>query len=286
MSAQATLRLGTRGSGLAVAQSGIVAAALQEAVGRPVELVIIRTRGDQIRDRPLSEVGGKGLFTKEIEEALLNGDVDLAVHSMKDLPTENPAGLVVAAVPERVDPRDALVGGTLETLREHARVGTGSERRARQLALLRPDLEIVGIRGNVDTRIGKVGSEVDAVVLAEAGLQRLGRTEVREILSIEQMLPSVGQGALAVQCRAESRALMSVLDHPPTAAVLRAERAFLTEIAGGCSVPAACHARLVDGELVVRGWYFEGTHRRATLKGPSADAARLGGEVARAVRGG
>ncbi|MEO0602593.1 MAG: hydroxymethylbilane synthase, partial [Myxococcota bacterium] len=183
------LRLGTRGSQLAVTQSGHVAEAVTLATGVEVELVIIKTKGDRVTDRPLQAVGGKGLFTKEIEDALLAGEVDFAVHSMKDMPTDNPEGLVICTVPERVDPRDALVGARLDDLPEGARVGTGSVRRALQLRDRRPDLQILGIRGNVDTRIAKQQSgEYDAIVLAMAGLTRLGRADdATEAIGIDAM---------------------------------------------------------------------------------------------------
>lgn len=249
-----SLRLGTRGSQLALTQSGIVATAIREATGVPVELVTIKTKGDRVTDRPLQEVGGKGLFTKEIEHALLEERVDFAVHSMKDMPTDNPAGLVIACVPERVDPRDALVGSRLSDLRKGAVVGTGSVRRALQLRAIRPDLQVRGIRGNVGTRIGKQqAGEYDAILLAMAGLARLRRTEVvDEALSVDTMIPAVGQGALAVQCRRGDRrveALLETIHHEPTAQCVTAERAFLSAVSGGCSAPAACHA-VFDGGLV------------------------------------
>jgi len=251
------LRLGTRGSQLATTQSGQVAQAITDATGVEVELVIIKTKGDQVTDRPLQSVGGKGLFTKEIEDALLAGEVDFAVHSMKDMPTENPEGLVICTVPERVDPRDALVGAGLDALPQGARVGTGSVRRALQLRARRPDLQILGIRGNVDTRIGKQqAGDYDAIVLAMAGLTRLGRAhDATEALAIGVMIPAVGQGALAVQCRrddAETQQILGRIHHDRSALCVDAERAFLEQVSGGCSAPAACHARFVDHTVVAR----------------------------------
>lgn len=248
------LRLGTRGSLLARTQSRQVADAITAATGRPVELVLIRTTGDRITDRPLTEVGGKGLFTKEIERALLELDVDFAVHSMKDMPTDNPRELTIASTPERVDPRDAVIGARLDALGEGAVVGTGSVRRALQLRAVRPDLDVRGIRGNVDTRIAKQRSGAyDAVVLAMAGLHRLGRTDVvSQALDVGTMIPAVGQGALAVQCRRDDREVMGLLEaihHEPTAQCVAAERAFLAAVSGGCSAPAACHA-VVDGSMI------------------------------------
>jgi len=247
-------RLGTRGSALARTQSGHVAQALTALTGVPVELVVIRTRGDAITDRPLPQVGGKGLFTKEIEDALLDGAVDLAVHSYKDLPSSSPPGLVVAGLPPREDPRDALVGATLAALPEGAVVGTGSARRRLQLLAARPDLDVVDVRGNVDTRVRKVrDGGLHAVVLAAAGLARLGRAhDVDEALPVETMVPAVAQGVLAVQAREDDdvlRAALARLTDPDTAVCVALERAFLATLGGGCSVPAACHA-WIDGDAV------------------------------------
>lgn len=252
------LRLGTRGSELARTQSGHVASAITAATGRAVDLVIITTKGDVVRDRPLRQVGGKGLFTKEIEDALIAGEVDLAVHSMKDMPTEGPPGLVIASIPEREDPRDALVGAQLEDLPSGAIVGTGSVRRAMQLRMLRPDLDVRGIRGNVETRIGRQREgHYAAVVLALAGMRRLGLQDAAsQVLSVEEMIPAVGQGALAVQCRDGDRDVMGVLEaihHEPTATCVQAERVFLEAVSGGCSAPAAAHAWWVDGRIVIDG---------------------------------
>lgn len=287
----APLRLATRGSLLARAQSQQVADAITAVTGRPVELVILSTRGDRVQDRPLAQVGGKGLFTKELEDALLAGTVDFAVHSMKDMPTDQPEGLGFAAVPKREDPRDVLVGSTLDALPHGAIVGTGSLRRGRQLLALRPDLEIRGIRGNVDTRIHKQRTgDYDAIVLAAAGLRRLGRIDDADaLLSTDDMLPAVGQGALALQVRLDRedvRSALAPVHHAETAAAITAERAFLRTISGGCSVPAACFAE-VDGDRIrVRGRYapeVDGAMRRADESGPVADAARLGEAVALAV---
>lgn len=289
-----TLRLGTRGSQLATTQSGIVADTVTRATGIPVELVIIKTRGDQVVDRPLAAVGGKGLFTKEIEEALLAGEVDFAVHSMKDMPTENPDGLVIGAIPERVDPRDVLVGARLEELPHGAVIGTGSVRRTLQLLALRPDLDIRGIRGNVDTRIEKQRrGEYAAVMLALAGLTRLGRAaDATHALSVDEMIPAVGQGALAVQCRRDDDEVLKILEqihHPETGLCVGAERAFLIEVQGGCSAPAACHARLIEGLVVADGvWALDDRSPlvRARLKADALHVHALGTELARRVKGG
>ncbi len=288
------LRLGTRGSQLAVTQSGHVAEALTLATGVEVELVIIKTKGDQVTDRPLQAVGGKGLFTKEIEDALLAGEVDLAVHSMKDMPTDNPEGLEISSVPERVDPRDALVGARLDELAPGARVGTGSVRRALQLRLRRPDLEILGIRGNVDTRIAKQQrGEYDAIVLAMAGLTRLGRAgDATEAIPVDAMIPAVGQGALAVQCRrgdVDTQRILEAIHHDATARCVEAERAFLTEVSGGCSAPAACHAFWVDGKVVARAvWATDetGEARHGELSADPLHVGAMGRELAQRLMNG
>ena len=286
------LRLGTRGSLLARTQSGHVATAITEATGVPVELVIIKTKGDRVTDRPLQAVGGKGLFTKEIEDALLAEDVDLAVHSMKDMPTDNPAGLVIAAVPERVDPRDVLVGARLDDLAAGAVVGTGSVRRALQLRAARPDLEIRGIRGNVDTRIAKQqAGEYDAIVLAAAGLERLGRTYViTETLAVDRCIPAVGQGALAVQARKNDRDTLKLLEaihHEQTGICIAAERAFLEEVSGGCSAPAAAHCWTDGDEIVALGVWAADEHSQAhrmQVRSDPLHAHPLGRDLARKLK--
>ena len=278
------LILGTRGSKLALAQSGHVATALEELHGIPVRLQVFKTRGDLITDRPLPEVGGKGLFTAELEEALREGVIHVAVHSLKDLPTEDAEGLVVAAHPPRVDPRDALVGKRLDELPQGAVVGTGSARRGVQLKALRPDLEIRGIRGNVDTRIAKMErGDYDAVVLACAGLERLGLGWT-QALSVEQCVPATGQGALGVQCAAEgpARPLIEALDDPETRLRVDLERAFLESLGGGCSIPAGCHAWLVGEELHAVAMLAdpEGNIYRAQAQGEAEDAQEMGGALA------
>jgi hydroxymethylbilane synthase len=288
------LKLGTRGSLLATTQSGLVAADLTRLTGVEVELVIVKTRGDAVQDRPLAQVGGKGLFTKELEDALLAGEIDFAVHSMKDMPSDMPEGLVIASVPPREDPRDALVGAALADLPPGAVVGTGSVRRALQLRATRPDLEVRGIRGNVDTRIDKQRrGEYAAIVLALAGLTRLGRAgDATAVLSVDEMVPAVGQGALAVQARGDDAATLRVLEavhHEDTGVCVAAERAFLAEISGGCSAPAACHARLVDGAVVVDGvWAASdaGPVKRATLRGDRLHVHAMGTELARRLKRG
>ncbi|MFF1924088.1 hydroxymethylbilane synthase [Streptomyces sp. NPDC058221] len=256
------LRLGTRRSRLAMAQSGLVAEAVREVTGRAVELVEITTYGDTSKEQ-LSQIGGTGVFVAALREALLRGEVDFAVHSLKDLPTAQPEGLVLAAVPAREDPRDGLVardGLTLDQLPSGSRIGTGSPRRMAQLnAYARSHglgIEAVPIRGNVDTRIGFVRSgELDAVVLAAAGLSRLGRTgEVTDFLSVDTVLPAPGQGALAIECAASSAELaaaLAELDDPYTRVAVTAERALLAALEAGCSAPVGALADLLaDGQAV------------------------------------
>jgi hydroxymethylbilane synthase len=225
-----------------------------------IDTVIITTRGERLLDQPLPLIGGKGVFTAEIEAALHAGEIDYAVHSLKDLPTDPTDGLTIGATPERADPADVLIsraGYTLATLPEGASVGTSSRRRAAQLLHLRPDLKLIDIRGNVDTRIGKAlaaDSPYDAILLAYAGVERLGRLEVvSQRLSLDQMLPAPGQGALAVQCRRDSCELLAPIQHPATAAAVSAERAFLAGLGGGCSLPIAAYAEIRDQTLHLRG---------------------------------
>lgn len=258
----APLRLGTRRSKLAMAQSGLVAETVREVTGRAVELVEITTYGDTSREH-LAQIGGTGVFVAALREALLRGEVDFAVHSLKDLPTGQPDDLVLAAVPQREDPRDALIardGLTFGQLPDGARVGTGSPRRMAQLNAYAHShglrIETVPIRGNVDTRIGFVrDGELDAVVLAAAGLSRLGRSgEVTEFLPVDTVLPAPGQGALAIECAASSAdlaAALAELDDPYTRAAVTAERALLAALEAGCSAPVGALADLlVDGQVV------------------------------------
>jgi hydroxymethylbilane synthase len=240
---QHTLIVGTRGSALALWQTKQVGQRLG-AIHPELDVVVktIQTRGDVVRDRALSQVGGKGLFVKEIEQALLAGEIDLAVHSLKDMPTEQPDSLALGAILERADPRDALVvrdgGDGLSGLASGARVGTSSLRRRAQLLAVRPDLEVLDLRGNVDTRLRKLGEgRYEAVVLAAAGLARLGHAEaITQFLPVETMLPAVGQGALCIEVRSDDKAtrgLISMLDHMPTRQATEAERAFLHRLEGG-----------------------------------------------------
>ncbi|MDH6182253.1 hydroxymethylbilane synthase [Microbacteriaceae bacterium SG_E_30_P1] len=246
------VRIGTRGSELARAQTGMIARELEKR-GAQTELVIIATEGDR-STAPLASLGGAGVFVAALREALLDGRVDVAVHSLKDLPTAPAPGLAIGAVPKRVDARDALCardGLTLETLPEGARVGTGSPRRVAQLRARRPDLEIVDLRGNVDTRLGTVASgELDAVVLAVAGLDRLGRLEVvTDFLDINPWPTAPGQGALAVEVRAGEEKLVAALDHKTSRVTAEAERRTLALLEAGCSAPVGAHAVIDDGLL-------------------------------------
>ena len=247
------LTIGSRGSQLALWQANWVKGRL-EALGEPCVIEIIKTTGDKITDVPLAKVGGKGIFTKEIEEALLDGRIDLAVHSLKDLPTELPPGLGIAAIPEREDPRDALAGCTLRGLPQGAKVGTSSLRRVAQLRALRPDLLMEPIRGNLDTRLRKLEEgQYGAIVLAAAGLKRLGLdSRISEILSPESMCPAVGQGALAVETRLDDGRAEQVcrgLDDAATRVAVTAERALLASLGGGCQVPIGAYAILASGQL-------------------------------------
>jgi len=285
------LVIATRGSQLALWQAQWVERKLS-ALGHNIRIEVIRTTGDKITDVPLAEVGAKGLFTKEIEEALLDGRADLAVHSLKDLPTELAAGLTLAAIPRREDARDAIVGTRLSLLLPGAKVGTSSLRRSAQLRKLRPDLEITSLRGNLDTRLRKLDAgKYHSIVLAAAGLTRLGwQDRITEILSPEVVCPAVGQGALAIETAVDSPGLEACrpLDHLPTRLAVTAERSLLAALGGGCQVPIGAHSTLdgdrlnlmavvvsPDGSDCVRG-------ERA---GAAADAERIGRELAESLLG-
>jgi hydroxymethylbilane synthase len=246
------LRIATRGSELALWQARHVATLL----GGGCELVVVETTGDQRLDQPIWELGGKGVFVKEVQRAVLDGRADLAVHSAKDLPSDTPDGLLLAAVPERGDARDALVGSTLAGLPEGATVATGSRRRQVQLAGLRPDLAFVGLRGNMATRLAKA-AEVDAIVVAAVALERLGLAHhLAETFGVDVLVPQVGQGALAVECRSNDRATLAALvaiEHGPSRAAVDAERAFLATLGGDCDLPAGAHATVDDGWLTLTG---------------------------------
>jgi hydroxymethylbilane synthase len=250
--ASRTLTIGSRGSQLALWQARYVAGRLQ-AQGASTRVEIIKTTGDHLQTASLVQAGGKGLFTKEIEEALLAGTIDLAIHSLKDLPTEMPPGLAIAAIPEREDPRDAMLGRKLEALGRGARVGTSSGRRAAQLRRLRPDLEVEAIRGNVDTRIRKLKEgQYEAIVLAVAGLRRLGlEGEIAEVFAPELICPAPGQGALAIETRDNDAAFVicTELDDEPSRQAVECERAVLAALGGGCQLPVGAFAQVRGEEI-------------------------------------
>jgi hydroxymethylbilane synthase len=252
-----------------------------------VELVLVATSGDQRQDVPVWEMGGQGVFVKEVQAAVLDGRADVAVHSAKDLPSSTPAGLVLAAVPVRADPRDALVGARLDDLAPGAAIATGSVRRRAQLAWLRPDLTFVGLRGNVPTRVDRVPPG-GAVVVAAAALERLGLLDrAAEVLTVETMLPQVGQGAIAVECRAGDlavRAALEAIDAPEARVAVTAERAFLARLGGGCDRPLGAYARQPSpGGLHVEGLLASADGRvllRSSVSGPTTAAAELGAALA------
>ena len=298
MASATLLTLGTRGSPLALAQAHETRRRLAAAHGwdeARVVIAVIRTSGDMIQDRPLAEAGGKGLFTKEIDSALLEGRIDFAVHSAKDLPTALPDGVALAGFLPREDPRDALVStlaGSIAALPRGARLGAASLRRRAQALRLRPDLRVELLRGNVETRLKKAESgAIDATLLAMAGLNRLGLAHrARAALDIEAFLPAVGQGAIALAARrGDARTLeaLAAIGDVDTATALAAERAFLAELDGSCRTPIAGHARLEDGRLTLRGQVLreDGSESfEARVDGPPADAARLGAEAGRDLR--
>ena len=278
--------IGSRGSKLALWQAQHIGEQLK-ALGTETRIDIIKTSGDMIQDVPLAQAGGKGLFTKEIDEALLNGSIDLAVHSMKDVPTGLPAGLTIAAIPEREEPRDALIGGSLADLHDGSRIGTSSLRRQAQLLAYRQDLKIHVLRGNVDTRLRKLDEgQYDAIVLAAAGLRRLGwQDRIRELIPVEVMCPAVGQGALAIETRDDrgvAHELARKLDHADTRIAVTAERAMLEVLGGGCQVPVGGYAYLEKGVIHMRAIVAspDGTRVvRAELSG--VDPLRTGASIGR-----
>jgi len=292
------MRIGTRGSPLALAQAHAVRDRLAAAHGWPAEAIevrAIRTSGDLIQDRPLAEAGGKGLFTKEIEQALIDGAIDLAVHSAKDMPTILPGGLVLAACLEREDVRDAFISRKAKELRAlpaGSVVGTSSLRRQAQVRRLRPDLAVVNFRGNVETRLRKLDQGVaDATLLALAGLKRLGLARAATaILPVEEFLPAVGQGAIAIEARADDgriRDLLAPIDHADTTTALAAERAFLAVLDGSCRTPIAGHAAVTEYSVQFRGMILrpDGSEAHETAAGGSRDdAAAIGAETGRELK--
>lgn len=294
------LRIGTRASLLAVTQSTWVKNQIETAHPQTrVELVKITTKGDRILDVPLAKVGGKGLFVKEIEDALLAGEVDLAVHSMKDVPTELPDGLHIGIIPLRETAQDAFISvkyPTLAALPQGATIGTSSLRRKSQLAALRPDLHITDLRGNIDTRLRKLDESVfDAIILAGAGLNRLGMQErITVLLPPEQMLPAISQGSLGIELRRNDTELyagLQFLHHPDTALTVSAERAFLLRLEGGCQVPIGAHATLSGRTVTLTGLIasIDGCQLiKDTVTGPAEQAGKLGTTLAETLlaRGG
>ena len=300
MADKAPIRIGTRGSRLALWQAGSARDALVAAHGlapHAIEIVPIKTSGDKIRDRPLSEAGGKGLFSKEIEAALLAGEIDLAVHSAKDMETHLPDGLTIGACLPREDVRDALVARdapTFEALPQGARVGTASLRREALLRRVRPDLRIELLRGNVPTRVRKVESgELDATLLAAAGLKRIGlEGKITALLPPDKFPPACGQGAIAVECRANDariRELLAAIDHRDTSLALACERAFLAALDGSCKTPIAGYARIEAGMLLrFNGMILSEDGREsyeASASGDPADATGIGREAGLEIRG-
>ena len=284
------LKIGTRGSPLALYQAHETRRRLITAHGLAedeIEIIVITTTGDLVRDRPLAEIGGKGLFTKEIEEALFDGSIQLAVHSMKDMPARLPDGLIMAALLPREDPRDAFlspVAAHIDALAEGATVGSSSVRRAAQLKRLRPDLHVIPFRGNVETRLRKLADGVaQATFLACAGLNRLGLAhKITSIIPVEVMLPAVAQGCIGIEIREDNaamRQLLAPLDHQETATAIACERAFLAALDGSCRTPLAGLATLVDGQVRFRGQALtlDGAHCFETQRhGAPADAERMG----------
>jgi hydroxymethylbilane synthase len=296
-----SLRIGTRGSALALWQANHIKERLRQLHGIQAELIRIRTSGDRFQTASVAQIGAemgtKGVFIKELEDALLAGEVDLAVHSMKDVPTEIPAGLAFPALPSREDPRDCLIsqnGDTLANLPSGARIGTSSLRRQAQLRHYRADLDVIDLRGNVDTRMRKVAAgDFDAIILAVSGVTRLGaRDKVTEIIPSEIMLPAVGQGALGIETREEDEEtskLVEALNDAETQACVTAERALLHELEGGCQVPLGAWARLVKGELQLEACLLSPDGKeflRGEESGEARDAERIGKRLGKALREG
>jgi hydroxymethylbilane synthase len=291
-----SIRIGTRGSRLALWQANFVAGLLRPLTDVSVVLVEIQTSGDQVRDRPLSEIGGEGVFTKEIQRALLDGSIDVAVHSLKDLPTIPVEGIVLAAVPPRGPARDAFIShryASLEQLPSGATVATSSPRRRAQLLHHRPDLRLVPIRGNVETRLRKLKEEnIDGLILAEAGLERLELSDrIAEILNEEWMLPAVGQGALGIERRTDDvrlRPLIEQVEHSPTRLAVDAERSLLRSLGGGCNVPIGAIGQCDEGSLTLQVAVLDPDGRNriyGETSGPSERAVELGQALARELYG-
>jgi len=292
-----TVTIGTRGSKLALWQANWVKSLLLETnPGIAIDTHVIKTQGDKILDVPLAKVGGKGLFVKEIEQAMLSGDIDLAVHSMKDMPADIPAGLQIAAIPQRETPHDVLIatrGRRLAALPAGALIGTSSLRRSAQLLALRPDLTIVPLRGNLDTRLKKLDAgQMDAIVLAAAGVKRLGLAKrITEVFDEQIMLPAVGQGALCIETRGRDDAttsLVAPLEDGATRTVVSGERAFLNRLQGGCQVPVAAHGKLWGNRFTLQGLVasIDGKQViREQLSGSAHDSRQVGLDLAERLLG-
>lgn len=291
------LRIGTRGSALAIAQSEWIKDKIEgQYPDISIDLVRIRTKGDKIIDSPLAKMGGKGLFVKEIEDALLRKDVDLAVHSIKDVPAELPDGLCLPVFPEREDPRDAFISRfhtSIYDLPDGASIGTGSLRRSSQLLNIKPGLKIVSLRGNVDTRLKRLESgDMEAIILAAAGLNRLGLSDrTTQFLSTDIFLPAIGQGALGIELRKDDERtleILSFLNHRPTELAIRAERAFLKRLEGGCQVPIAGFGMIKDTDIILKGMVAELDGSRIIrdeVKGPENRPEELGFSLAEKILG-
>lgn len=288
------IRIGTRGSALALWQTNHVASLLKEKFGYETEIIKIKTTGDKILDSPLAKIGSKGLFVKEIEIAMLENRIDIAVHSAKDVPTEQPEGLVIAAFLKREDPRDALIskdGKRLSELPEGTVIGTSSLRRRAQLLHYRPDLKLVDVRGNVDTRLRKMSEgQFDAIILARAGLKRMGHeSDITEVIDTEVMLPAVGQGSIAVECRLDDDEMLEVLaavSDAETEVAVKAERALLRFLEGGCQVPIGAYGRIENGKLVLDGMIasLDGSRLyRSRIEGKPENAEELGTALGRTL---
>ncbi|KXB85098.1 hydroxymethylbilane synthase [Veillonella dispar] len=289
------IRIGTRKSALALWQAEHISAELQRLYPNiTVELVHFNTKGDRILEKPLAQVGGKGLFTAELEEAMHKGDIDIAVHSLKDMPTELPEGLTLGAISAREVPYDALVSPvykTLDKLPEGARVGTSSLRRQAQLLHVRPDLKVEVIRGNVQTRLSKIEAEkLDGVILAQAGLKRLGLDDqITQVFKADEMIPAVGQGALAIECRSDDTEMLEMLapiNDEATRYAVEGERSFLRQLNGGCQVPMGVHGTINKGQLTLKAMIasLDGkTVYEGEISGPAKKAEILGKNLAKAL---
>ncbi|MBM4271336.1 MAG: hydroxymethylbilane synthase [Deltaproteobacteria bacterium] len=285
---RSTLRIGTRGSALAMTQARWVAQRLKHDKPEiPVDIIAIKTKGDIMQDVSLAKIGGKGLFVKEIEDALLRGEIDIAVHSMKDVPVELPEGLEIGIMSEREDPRDVLIskdGRRIEDMPQGARIGTGSLRRTIQLRYLIPGVEVIPLRGNLDTRIRKIRTDnLDGIIVAAAGMKRMGWSrKITQVIPVDMMLPPAGQGVLGIELREDdidTRNAVSPINHPQTWLEVTAERTFLKRLGGGCQLPVASYGKKTDNDLTLTGFLGSLDGRiliRDEVRGPCESAEALG----------